>query len=261
MDLEGKWRVEEQIDSSVSFLFGAHYWPHVKRAILEEVEDASARSLAETIRTVARKTAGAARVDQALVLGIAAVGLMAFRQIGIDRFQKLRDTSAAPPLLPSDPQQVLAVRRRKSGSLLTFLKGVNRTWEVRWDERRGDGVIAAINGQDIAMAGDSTGKDYRSLDYRRPAGPVPVECRVGSCGYCWIGLLAGREKLSPITPFERERLRYFGYHTVNAPDDPTPHVRLACQAQCLGDVTLAIAPWNGELSRRHDETRGKLGTA
>ncbi|HEY7819542.1 MAG TPA: hypothetical protein VIG29_15065, partial [Vicinamibacteria bacterium] len=96
---------------------------------------------------------------------------------------------------------------------------------------------------------------------RRPAGPVPVECRVGSCGYCWIGLLAGREKLSPITPFERERLRYFGYDTVNAPDDPTPLVRLACQSQCHGDVTVAIAPWNGELSRRHDETRGKLGTA
>ena len=45
------------------------------------------------------------------------------------------------------------------------------------------------------------------------------------------------------------------------PDDPTPLVRLACQAQCGGDVTLAIAPWNGELSRRHDETRAKLGTA
>jgi ferredoxin len=261
MDLEGKWRIEEQIDSSVSFLFGAHYWRHVKRAILEEVEESSSGSLAETIRTVARKAAGAGRVDEALVLGIAAVGLMAFRQIGLDRLQELRDTSAAPPLLPSDPRQVLAARGRKSGNLLTFLKGVNRTWEVRWDERRADGAIAAINGQDIAMAGDSTGKDYRHLDYRRPAGPVPVECRVGSCGYCWIGVLAGREKLSPITPFERERLRYFGYDTVNAPDDPTPLVRLACQAQCGGDVTLAIAPWNGELSRRHDETRAKLGTA
>jgi ferredoxin len=260
MDLEGKWRLEEQLDSSVSFLFGAHYWQQVKRAILD-LENALSESLAVTIRAVARKAAGAARVEEALVLGIVAVGLMAFRQIGFEGFQKLSDTKAAPPLLPPDPQRVLATRARKSGSLLMFLKGVNRTWEVRWDERREDGVMPAINGQDIAMAGDATGKDYRRLDYRRPAGPVPVECRVGSCGYCWIGLLAGREKLSPITPFERERLRYFGYDTVNAPDDPTPLVRLACQSQCRGDVTLAIAPWNGELSRRHDETRGKLGTA
>jgi ferredoxin len=258
MDLEGKWRLSEQLDSSVSFLFGAHYWPQVKRAVLETH---SAASIAETIRAIARKASGAAGVDESVVLGIAAAGLMAFRQLGADAFHELRDTNAAPPLLSSDPQQVLAARARRSGSLLTFLKGVNRTWEVRWDERRDDGVMPAINGQDIAMAGDTTGKDYRHLDYRRPAGPVPVECRVGSCGYCWIGVLAGREKLSPITPFERERLRYFGYDTVNAPDDPTPLVRLACQAQCRGDVTLAIAPWNGELSRRHDETRSKLGTA
>jgi ferredoxin len=122
-------------------------------------------------------------------------------------------------------------------------------------------VFRAINGQDIAMAGGDTGADYRHLDYRRPAGPVPVECRVGSCGYCWIGLLAGRENLSPMTSFERERLRYFGYDTANAPDDAHPLIRLACQSQCQGDVTVAISPWNGELDRRHDEGRKKLGTA
>jgi ferredoxin len=261
MDLEGNWRLEEQIDSSVSFLYGAHYWARVKNAVLTEA-DATSGSLAATIRSIAQKVGTAEGVDPSLVLGITAVGLMTLRQVGIEVLERSKDTKAAPPLLPRDPAQVIARRARKSGDgLFTFLKGVNRKWDVRWDEKRADGVIRAINGQDIAMAGGDSGTDYRHLDYRRPAGPVPVECRVGSCGYCWIGLLAGRENLSPMTSFERERLRYFGYDTVNSPEEAHPHVRLACQSQCQGDVTLAIAPWNGELDRRHDEGRKKLGTA
>lgn len=261
MDLEGNWRLEEQIDSSVSFLYGAHHWAPVKNAVLAEA-DATSGSLPATIRAIAQKAAAAERVDPSLVLGIAAVGLMMFRQVALEAFERSKDTKAAAPLLPRKPAQVVARRARKSGDgLFTFLKGVNRKWDVRWDEARADGVFRAINGQDIAMAGGDTGADYRHLDYRRPAGPVPVECRVGSCGYCWIGLLAGRENLSPMTSFERERLRYFGYDTANAPDDAHPLIRLACQSQCQGDVTVAISPWNGELDRRHDEGRKKLGTA
>jgi ferredoxin len=261
MDLEGAWRLEEQIDSSVSFLYGAHYWPRVKNAVLAET-DTTPGSLADPIRSIARRAGVLERVDPSLVLGIAAVGLMMFRQVGAESFGRSKDNQAAAPLLPRDPARVVAKRERKSGDgLFTFLKGVNRKWDVRWEEKRTDGVFRAINGQDIAMAGGETGADYRHLDYRRPAGPVPVECRVGSCGYCWIGLLAGRENLSPITSFERERLRYFGYDTVNSPTDPNPLIRLACQSQCQGDVTLTIAPWNGELDRRHDEGRKKLGTA
>jgi ferredoxin len=261
MDLEGNWRLEEQIDSSVSFLYGAHHWIRVKKTILEEPEPTS-ESLAETIRSIARKVAAAERVEEALVLGIVAVGLLIFRQVGHDALDRAKSSAAAPPLLDRDPAKVIARRARKSGDgLITFLKGVNRKWDVRWDEKRADGMIRALNGQDIAMAGADTGADFRHLDYRRPAGPVPVECRVGSCGYCWIGVLAGRENLSPMTKFERERLAYFGYDTVNSSEDANPLVRLACQAQCQGDVTLAIAPWNGELDRRHDEGRKKLGTA
>jgi ferredoxin len=261
MDLEGNWRLEEQVDSSVSFLYGAHHWARVKSSVLAEA-DATSGSLAATIRSIAQKVSAAERVDPSLVLGIAAVGLMMLRQVGFEPFERARDAKATPPLLPKDPARVVARRERKSADgLFTFLKGVNRKWDVRWDEKREDGVIRAINGQDIAMAGDATGTDYRHLDYRRPAGPIPVECRVGSCGYCWIGVLAGRENLTPITAFERERLRYFGYDTVNSPDDPNPLIRLACQSQCQGDVTLTISAWNGELHRRHDEGRKKLGTA
>ncbi len=261
MDLEGNWRLEEQIDSSVSFLYGAHYWARVKNAVLAET-DATSGSLARTIRSIAQTVGAEERVEPSLVLGIAAVGLMMSRQVGFETLERSKDTKATPPLLPPDPAKVLARRERKSGDgLFTFLKGVNRKWDVRWEEKRSDGVFRAIHGQDLAMAGGDTGSDYRRVDYRRPAGPVPVECRVGSCGYCWVGVLAGRENLTPMTSFERERLRYFGYDTVNAPEDPNPLIRLACQSQSQGDVTLTICPWNGELDRRHDEGRIKLGTA
>lgn len=259
MDLEGNWRLEEQVDTSVSLLFGSHYWARVKKTILDET---ASGSLVATIRSVAKRVADVEKVDPSLVLGIAAVGLMMFRQVGFEVLDTSKDKAATPPLLPTDPERVLARRERKSSDgLFTFLKGVNRRWDVRWDEKRPDGVIRALNGQDMAMAGADSGMDYRHLDYRRPAGPVPVECRTGSCGYCWVGVIAGRENLSPMTSFERERLHYFGYDTVNSPEDERPLVRLGCQAQCRGDVTLAISPWNGELDRRHDQGRKKLGTA
>lgn len=260
MDLEGEWQLERQLDASVAFLYGAHYWVPVKKAVL--AHQASHGSVAETIRTVASAVAESENVGVDLVLGVTAVGLMAFRQVGLEAFEKAVDGPARGELLPRNPDKVVARRKRESrDGLFTFLKGVNRRWEVRWNERTKDGTFRAITGQDVAMAGDAVEGDYRGLDYRCIAGPVPVECRVGSCGYCWIGLLEGREKLSAISDYERERLAYFGYDTLNDENDEHPLIRLSCQAQCHGDVTLAIAPWNGELKRRHDQGRKKLGTA
>ena len=112
----------------------------------------------------------------------------------------------------------------------------------------------------IATAAAKEEWEYRSMDYRRSEGPIPVECRIGSCGYCWVGVLSGKDNLSELSDYERKRLQYFGYDQVNDPSDSRPPIRLACQAQCEGDVTLAIAPWNGELKRRFDKTREKLGT-
>ncbi len=259
MDLEGEWKLEEQMDASVVFLYGARYWIPVKNAILTQSEGGS---LQATIRGVALRVSETDKVALSLVLGISAVGLMVFRQVGQDVFEKMADSPAAGELLANKPDRVVTKRKRESrDGVLGFLKGVNRKFEVRWNERRRDGSFHAINGQDIAMAGARADGDYRTLDYRRIDGPVPVECRVGACGYCWIGLLQGRENLSAISDFERERLRYFGYDTTNDPEDEQPTIRLACQAQSQGDVTLAIPPWNGELKRRHHQGRKKLGTA
>lgn len=260
MDLEGNFRLETQIDRAVSFLYGAHHWKATKRAILS-LEGIEKGSLAETMRLIAKTVGGSENVDRSLTTGISAVGLMILRQVGAEALERVEATPAEGKLLPKNPERVLEQRGRKSGGLLSFIKGVNRNWEVRWEEREARAVFHAINGQDIAMAGASDGGDYRERDYRRIDGPVPVECRVGSCGYCWIGVLAGHENLSNMTEFERERLRYFGYDTVNRANDAKPIVRLACQSQCHGDVTLTVPPWNGELNRRHNEGPKKLGTA
>ena len=36
MDLEGNWKLAEQIDDSVSFLYGARYWAAVKKCVLAD---------------------------------------------------------------------------------------------------------------------------------------------------------------------------------------------------------------------------------
>jgi ferredoxin len=260
MDLEGEWRLDQQVDASVGFLFGAHYWPLVKKTVLSF--DYQEGSLEETIRQVASRVSEEAKVDRSHVLGISAVGLMMTRQTGVESIEAVVDRPADGPLLPKEPEHVLANRRRVSrDGLFTFLRGVNRRWDVRWDERARRAMFRALTGQDIAMAGGDAHGDYRELDYRRIAGPVPTECRVGSCGYCWVGVVSGKENLSEMTSFERERLAYFGYDTTNADGDQHPAIRLACQSQCRGDVTLVIPPWNGELNRRHDEGRKKMGLA
>ena len=123
---------------------------------------------------------------------------------------------------------------------------------MTWDERREGARFKAILGEDLASAAAKDPADYRAMDYRRPEGPLPVECRVGSCGYCWVGLVAGKDNLTEVSDYKRARLGYFGYDRASAEGDRNPPIRLACQARCQGDVTLVIPPWNGELNRRHD---------
>ena len=70
-----------------------------------------------------------------------------------------------------------------------------------------------------------------------------MECRAASCGTCWVGVIAGAEKLSPVVERdERQRMRVFGY--LDSPE-AKPLLRLACQAKAFGAVSIVIPPWNG----------------
>jgi len=265
MDLEGKWHLGEQIDSCIEFLYGANYWRQVKKAILSHAEAVESNQpnngpLDRQIREVAAKVAAEVGADASLTIGITAVGFMILQQVGLEAMAAVADRPASGEPHRRSPDQLVRQREKESrDGLFTSLKGARRRYVVVWDEKTKGASFRAFLGEDIATAAAKEEWKYRAMDYRRSEGPIPVECRIASCGYCWVGILSGKDNLSELSDHERKRLHYFGYDQVNDPSDPRPPIRLACQAQCGGDVTLAIAPWNGELKRRFDKARDKLG--
>jgi len=130
-----------------------------------------------------------------------------------------------------------------------FLRGVRRRWTVTFDENDPDATFPVIEDQEIATAAQSDKREYRSRDVRCTPGegPIPVECRAASCGTCWVGVLGGAGKLSPVVERdEGRRMKVFGYIDT---DEPQPLIRLACQARARGAVSVVIPPWNGFIGR------------
>lgn len=248
--LMGRWRLVDQIDESHRFLFAHRYWPQVKSAIESHAGPAETGPAA-LITAVADAAARTARVDRELLLGMAAVGLMTLRQVGAGPFaaspghihltQEVRVRTA---------HQILRRRARDDWQgPLGFLRGIRTRWTVTFDENAPGATFGLINGQDLASAARSDTRDYRSADARCTPGegPIPVECRAGSCGTCWVGVLGGAGKLSPVSDRdEGERMKVFGYLTGG---EAQPLIRLACQAKAHGAVSVVIPPWNGIIGR------------
>jgi hypothetical protein len=59
-------------------------------------------------------------------------------------------------------------------------------------------------------------------------------------------VLGGVEKLSDVGGLEWRKIKEFGYIYT---DEPKPIIRLACQAQAGGAVSIVIPPWNGVFGR------------
>jgi ferredoxin len=249
LELRGGYRLEKQWDASLDFLFGSQYWPEVHEAVCAHAGSSSSGdgSLADQIQAIGKKLASSLRVPESHLIGITAVALMVLQQIGKDAFSA---NSRKTPQRKSSSERVLRARSRKRGGLLGFLRTVNAKYRVTFNEQDRSACFQAIHGQDISMAAGKDRKDYQSIDPRRIEGPIPFQCRVANCGTCWIGVLSGKEKLSEIGPFEKERLKYFGYDSGSSEQETHPPIRLACQAKCFGDVSIAIAPWNGVLNVR-----------
>lgn len=249
LGLMGSWRLIDQIGSSHRFLYAHRYWPQVKSAIqgwAAKVPD----DLPALVSAVADAAARTARVDREMLLGISAVLLMTLRQTGPDAFAAepatihLSDRARA-----KSPHQVRSARARDDWQgLLGFARGLRKQWTVTFDEADPDARFALIDGQEIATAAQSDQRDYHSRDPRCTPheGPIPVECRAASCGTCWIGVVGGAEKLSPVNDRdERRRMKVFGY--LDSAEE-RPLLRLACQAKAHGAVSIVIPPWNGVLS-------------
>lgn len=246
LGLMGKWRLADHIDSSHQFFYAHRYWPQVKTAVQSAAAPFS-EDLAALVSQLASVAARRARVDREFLLGITAAALMTYRQVGAEAF------TAAPGRIhlserarAMSPHQVMKKRAHDdSQGLFGFTRGVNKRWTVTFDEGVPNAAFTVINGQEIATAAQTDKREYRSRDPRciPGEGPIPVECRAASCGTCWVGVLGGAEKLSPVIDRdERRRMAVFGY--TNATDD-RPLIRLACQARAFGAVSIVIPPWNG----------------
>jgi ferredoxin len=198
---------------------------------------------------VADAAARTARVDREFLLGLSAAALMTLRQTGPTAFAEPGRIHLSPDVRAASPHQVLKRRAHDDWQgLLGFARGARKRWTVTFDENDPSATFTAIHDQEIASAAQSDKRDYRSADSRCTPGegPIPVECRAASCGTCWVGVLAGAEKLSPVVDRdERRRMKVFGY--LDSAEEQ-PLIRLACQARARGAVSIVIPPWNGIIA-------------
>lgn len=253
--LYGKFELGRALHESVGFLFGARWWREVCHSVLEFAEQwesgsKKADSLTEAVRHVAGDVSSKQNVQQEFLLGITAVAFFALRHLGREDFRKTLNEFGSTSYSTRSPEELLSLRKKRTRkSLFDFLYTVNRRHTVTWDEKE-DRTFEAINNQYIAMAAAKDQESYTNNDPRRVEGPVPVQCRNGACGFCWVGVLGGKENLSEITDFEKKRLETFGYSKSKQLVEPHPHLRLACQARVVGDISIVVPPWNGFLNGR-----------
>lgn len=262
--LQGDYELKNQIDTSHHFLYGHRFWPKVKGAVEQHAEEwhrlqsvssegspaeVGATKLADQILAVAESVASELKEDKSLLVGVTAVAFMTLQQVGLEAF-KAATGNVASARKPSrkSPEQILRERAKDdSQGMFGFLKTVNKQWTVTWDENDARAKYKLREGQDIAWgAADDQTRDWRAIDPRRIEGPIPVECRAASCGTCWVGVLGGAEKLSDVAAREGKKIKEFGYIDTA---EPKPLIRLACQAQPHGAVSVVIPPWNGQFGK------------
>lgn len=252
LSLYGNYFLKDQIDSSHYFLYGHRYWPQVKAAVSELAASTSAPAsldLASLIRRVASDVAGKARDAESLVVGITAVAFMTLQQVGAEAFKSsagaIRKSSNQSS--GKSPVQILTERARDDSQGLLSLFRPDKIFTISFDETDSSAKFKLINTQHLTTAAANDKRDYS----REPRcivgeGPIPVQCRTASCGTCWVGVLSGAEKLSEVAGLEWRRIKEFGYIDT---DEPRPIIRLACQAQAYGNVSIVIPPWNGVFGK------------
>jgi ferredoxin len=248
--MQGNYHLKGQIDSSHTFLYGHRYWPEVKIAVQKHAREFSdTASLSDQILSVAHKVATHLKVESPLVIGITAIAFMTIRQAGLAAFE------AAPGKMLIDkkharksPADILRERAvDDSQGLFSFLKTVDKKWTVTYDENDDRARYRMNHLQDLAWgAADDRSRNWREMDPRRIEGPIPVECRSASCGTCWVGILGGAEKLTDVAAREGKKIKEFGYIDTA---ESKPLIRLACQAQAMGAVSIVIPPWNGVFGK------------
>ena len=249
LQLQGKYRLADNIDSSHAFLYGHRYWPQVKAAVSELASSGvpSSLELASQIRDIARRVAKQVNASDLLLTGITAVAFMTFQQVGASAFKSAPGKTER--VSDKTPKEVLRDRARDDNQgVMGFLKGARKEWTITFDENDSEAKFALINTQELTTAAANDKRDYTNRDSRCVSGegPIPIECRSAACGTCWVGVLGGAEKLSDVARLEGARIKTFGYIET---DDPKPLIRLACMAKAHGAVSIVIPPWNGVFGK------------
>ena len=183
---------------------------------------------------------------------------MTLQQVGLAAFKAAPgDVQIDARYAQKSPEQILRERARDDGQgVLGFLRTTDKLWTVTFDENDATHRFKMVNRQELASAAATDKRDWHLQDPRCTVneGPIPVQCRSASCGTCWVGVLGGAEKLTPVDRRERRQMPDFGYIDT---DHPQPVIRLSCQAQGTGAVSIVIPPWNGVfgkyLRQRNDE--------
>jgi ferredoxin len=251
LSLQGNYYLKDQIDTSHRFFYGHRFWPSLKRSIVEHIgAGPGSLRLEDHIFQVAQRVAREIGVDPSLLVGITAVAFMTIEQVGMEAFaQSPGKVSVGARLAAKTPEQVVKSRIRDDPQgIVGFLRGDAKRYTVVFDENDEGARFRLIKTQHITTAAANDKRPHHLRDPRCTPneGPIPVQCRSASCGTCWVGVLAGAEKLSEVAPLERRKVREFGYIDT---DEPRPLIRLACQAQAFGNVTIVIPPWNGVFGR------------
>jgi ferredoxin len=246
--MQGDFELKDQIDTSHKFLYGHRFWKETKTAI--ESYAASFKDENADLSQIIEAVAAQVKAEKAFTLGIAAVGLMTFNQVGSEAFKAAKGEIQKPSgLLAKSPDAIVETRAKDdSQGIFGFLKTVDKKFTVTWDETKPNARFPLINDEELATAAaKDQSQNWRAQDERCWEGVIPVECRSASCGTCWIGVLGGQEKLAEVQRLERKQMKVFGY---NQPDDAKPFMRLACQAKAHGNVSIVIPPWNGVFGKK-----------
>ncbi|HJQ71244.1 MAG TPA: 2Fe-2S iron-sulfur cluster-binding protein [Blastocatellia bacterium] len=255
--LQGNYSLKGQVADSHRFLYGHRYWAEVKRAVEERAASDKAPAsleLASQIREIASAVAALVKADASLLVGITAVAFLTLQHVGIDDFKA---SSAAVRAVKKSPERILKERARDDGQgLFGFLRGEEKVYTVTFDETDESAKFKLINSQHLTTAAAADKRDHTRRDARIKSdeGPIPVECRSASCGTCWVGVLGGAEKLSEVGALEGRRIKEFGYIATN---EAKPLVRLACQAQAYGAVSIVIPPWNGVFGKHLSKQKAR----
>jgi len=248
-ELRGDFSLEHQLSRTLGIFHAGSCWSEVVRSTLNWVEGGQEEfetDLLDLILVTGREVALESNIDIAFILPLQAAAFMVLCQVGTGPLSRSEVRSSSKSL---NPNKILKKRRRDKGSgILSFLRDADQQHTVCFDESSGDN-FTAYHEQDLSMAAAMDTRDHTVADPRCTEGPIPFQCRSGSCGSCWVGVVGGEERLAPISEYERRRLQYFGYLSKENLDTHPP-VRLACQAACRGSVTILVPPWNGVLNGR-----------